>query len=164
MWYNEEDKTHHINYPANAFSRSPIRNLSQDLHHTRWCPMMQLSFKFRLIYCCLSTACASGRERWRERLWVRAKNEERGEPRLLLEVNNEVSADAVSQSAKTVTDFHLGGISERHLKESRAENADKHKGAYARRPLYFPSPVCASKRRQRCFRHLERSRRKNATC
>lgn len=71
--------------------------------------MMQLSFKFRLIYCCLSTACASGRERWRERLRVRAKNEERGEPRLLLEVNNEVSADAVSQSAKTVTDFHLGG-------------------------------------------------------
>lgn len=105
-----------------------------------------------------------GRERWRERLWVRAKNEERGEPRLLLEVNNEVSADAVSQSAKTVTDFHLGGISERHLKESRAENADKHKGAYARRPLYFPSPVCASKRRQRRFRHLERSRRQNATC
>lgn len=99
-----------------------------------------------------------------ERLWVRAKNEERGEPRLLLEVNNEVSADTVSQSGKTVTDFHLGGILERHLKESRAENADKHKGAYARRPLYFPSPVCTSKCRQRCFRHLERSRCKHATC
>lgn len=113
--------------------------------------MMQLSFKFRLIYCCLSTVCASGRERWRERLWVRAKNEEQGELRLLLEVNNEVSANDVSQSARTVTDFHLGGISGRHLKESRAENADKHKGANARPPLYFPSPVCTTKCRRRCF-------------
>ena len=37
------------------------------------------------------------------------KNEERGEARLVLEVNNEVSAEAVSQSVMTVTDFHLGG-------------------------------------------------------
>lgn len=27
----------------------------------------------------------------------------------MLEVNNEVSAEAVSQSVMTVTDFHLGG-------------------------------------------------------
>lgn len=121
------------------------RNLSQDLHQTRWCPMMLLSFKFRLIYCCLSTACASGRERWRERLWVWVKKWGARELGLLLEVNNEVSAEAVSQSVKTVTDFHLRGISERHLKESQAENADKHKGVYTRRPLCILSHVCVSK-------------------
>lgn len=36
------------------------------------------------------------------------KNEESGEARLVLEVNNEVSAEAVFQSAMTATDFHLG--------------------------------------------------------
>lgn len=37
----------------------------------------------------------------------------------MLEVNNEVSAEAVSQSLKTVTDFHLGGggLPERRLTE-----------------------------------------------
>lgn len=45
------------------------------------------------------------------------KNEETGEARLVLEVNNEVSVEAVSQSVMTVTDFHLGGgISRKHIK------------------------------------------------
>lgn len=45
------------------------------------------------------------------------KNEETGEARLVLEVNNEVSVEAVSQSVMTVIDFHLGGgISRKHIK------------------------------------------------
>lgn len=64
----------------------------------------------------MSTAGASGwrgteRESIRDRESVREgkKNEETGEARLVLEVNNEVSVEAVSQSVMTVTDFHLGG-------------------------------------------------------
>lgn len=73
----------------------------------------------------MSTAGASGwrgteRESIRDRESVREgkKNEETGEARLVLEVNNEVSAEAVSQSVMTVTDFHLGGggISRKHIK------------------------------------------------
>lgn len=72
----------------------------------------------------MSTAGASGwrgteRESIRDRESVREgkKNEETGEARLVLEVNNEVSVEAVSQSVMTVTDFHLGGgISRKHIK------------------------------------------------
>lgn len=73
-WWYIIKKIKHITsiIPLTHFSRSPVNygagQISQDSHPTRWYPMIQLSFKFRLIYCCLSTACASGRERWRERL------------------------------------------------------------------------------------------------
>lgn len=39
----------------------------------------------------------------------------------MLEVNNEVSAEAVSQSVMTVTDFHLEGISRRRIKQGGLE-------------------------------------------
>ena len=39
----------------------------------------------------------------------------------MLEVNNEVSAEAVSQSVMTVTDFHLGGDFKKTYKMRGAE-------------------------------------------
>lgn len=41
----------------------------------------------------------------------------------MLEVNNEVSAEAVSQSVMTITDFHLEGISREHVKLREEESS-----------------------------------------
>lgn len=105
---NEGDKTHHINYPANTFFQGPVKHCAEAFLRTYAIPVGIPRHSWVLNLGSLKIACQQQGLRGGEGEWV---SEERGETRLALEVNNEVSAEAVSRSVMTVTDFHLGGIS-----------------------------------------------------
>ena len=61
----------------------------------------------------------------------------------MLEVNNEVSAEAVSQSVMTVTDFHLGGGFQENIQNegSRSWHEEKSRSS-AWNGLHFLPCIC----------------------